>query len=74
MSTFGEDLIQTLNEALAHAKGEGLATVHTSGSLRQGGGCGGPAAQDWGERFSLYVQEVIIFSAIVSTVTISYVL
>ena len=29
MSTFGEDLIQSLNEALAHAKGEGPAVVHT---------------------------------------------
>ena len=29
MSTFGEDLIQSLNEALAHAKGEGPAIVHT---------------------------------------------
>ena len=29
MSTFGEDLIQSLNEALAHAKGEGPATVHS---------------------------------------------
>ena len=28
MSTFGEDLIQSLNEALAHAKGEGRAIVH----------------------------------------------
>ncbi len=28
MSTFGEDLIQSLNEALAHAKGEGPAIVH----------------------------------------------
>ena len=28
MSTFGEDLIQSLNEALAHAKGEGSAIVH----------------------------------------------
>ena len=28
MSTFGEDLIQSLNEALAHTKGEGPATVH----------------------------------------------
>ena len=27
MSTFGEDLIQSLNEALAHAKGEGAAIV-----------------------------------------------
>ena len=29
MSTFGEDLIQSLNEALAHARGEGPAIVHT---------------------------------------------
>lgn len=29
MSTFGDDLIQSLGEALAHAKGEGPATVHT---------------------------------------------
>ena len=28
MSAFGEDLIQSLNEALAHAKGEGPAIVH----------------------------------------------
>ena len=28
MSTFGEDLVQSLNEALAHAKGEGPAVVH----------------------------------------------
>ena len=28
MSTFGEDLIQSLNEALVHAKGEGPAIVH----------------------------------------------
>ena len=28
MSTFGEDLIQSLNEALSHAKGEGPAVVH----------------------------------------------
>lgn len=28
MSTFGEDLIQSLEEALAHAKGEGPANVH----------------------------------------------
>lgn len=28
MSTFGEDLISSLNEALAHAKGEGPAVVH----------------------------------------------
>ncbi len=29
MSTFGEDLIRSLNEALAHAGGEGRAVVHT---------------------------------------------
>ena len=29
MSTFGDDLIQSLNEALAHARGEGPASVHT---------------------------------------------
>ena len=28
MSTFGEDLIQSLNEALAHAKGDGPAVLH----------------------------------------------
>ena len=28
MSTFGEDLIQSLSEALAHAQGEGPAVVH----------------------------------------------
>ena len=28
MITFGDELIQSLNEALAHAKGEGPATVH----------------------------------------------
>jgi putative transcriptional regulator len=28
MSSFGEDLIQSLNEALAHAKGDGPAVVH----------------------------------------------
>jgi len=28
MGTFGEDLIQSLNEALAHKKGEGPAIVH----------------------------------------------
>ena len=28
MSTFGEDLIQSLNEALAHVRDEGLAVVH----------------------------------------------
>ena len=35
MSTFGEDLIQSLNEALAHAKGEGPAVVHTPVSPRE---------------------------------------
>lgn len=29
MSTFGENLIQSLGEAIAHAKGEGPAIVHT---------------------------------------------
>ena len=28
MSTFGDDLIQSLNEALAHASGDGPAIVH----------------------------------------------
>ena len=28
MSTFGDDLIQSLNEALAHARGDGPAIVH----------------------------------------------
>jgi len=28
MTTLGEDLIQSLNEALAHAKGDGPAVVH----------------------------------------------
>ena len=36
MSTaFGEDLIQSLNEALAHAKGEGPAIVHAPISPRE---------------------------------------
>ena len=35
MSTFGEDLIQSLNEALAHAKGEGPALVHTPVTPRE---------------------------------------
>ena len=34
MSTFGEDLIQSLNEALAHSKGEGPAIVHAPISPR----------------------------------------
>lgn len=29
MSTFGEDLIQSLEEAIAHAKGDGAAVLHT---------------------------------------------
>lgn len=33
MSTFGEDLIQSLNGALAHAKGEGPAIVHAPVSV-----------------------------------------
>lgn len=28
MNTFGDDLIQSLHEALAHAKGEGPALIH----------------------------------------------
>lgn len=28
MSTFGDDLIQSLGEAVAHAKGEGPAVIH----------------------------------------------
>ena len=35
MSTFGEDLIQSLNKALAHAKGEGLALVHAAVNPRE---------------------------------------
>lgn len=35
MSTFGDDLIQSLTEALAHAKGEGPAIVHTPLSPRK---------------------------------------
>ena len=35
MSTFGKELIQSLNEALSHAKGEGPATVHTDLSPRE---------------------------------------
>ena len=29
MTIFGDDLIQALNEAVAHAKGDGLGIVHT---------------------------------------------
>ena len=35
MSTFGPDLIQSLTEALAHAKGEGPTIVHTPISPRK---------------------------------------
>ena len=35
MSTFGVDLIQSLNEALAHAKGESPATVHAPVTPRE---------------------------------------
>ena len=35
MSTFGKDLIQSLNEALTHAKGEGPAVVHAPLSPRE---------------------------------------
>ena len=35
MSTFGDDLIRSLDEALAHAKGEGSAIVHTPVAPRE---------------------------------------
>ena len=35
MSTFGEELVKSLEEALAHAKGEGPAIVHTTVTPRQ---------------------------------------
>ena len=35
MSAFGEDLIQSLNEALAHAKGKGPAIVHAPVTPRE---------------------------------------
>ena len=35
MSTFGDDLIRSLNEALAHARGEGPATVHAPAATRE---------------------------------------
>lgn len=35
MSTFGNDLIQSLKEALAHAKGDGNAIVHTPMTPRE---------------------------------------
>ena len=47
MSTFGDDLIQSLHEALAHAKGDGPAVVHawTATALRNAAfGSGGSAS------------------------------
>ena len=35
MTTFGDDLIRSLNEALAHAKGEGPAIVHAPVTPRE---------------------------------------
>ncbi len=35
MNTFGADLIQSLEEALAHAKGEGSAVLHESVTPRE---------------------------------------
>ncbi|TDX66471.1 putative transcriptional regulator [Methylosinus sp. sav-2] len=35
MTAFGEDLIQSLGEALAHMKGEGPAVVHASLDRRE---------------------------------------
>lgn len=35
MSTFGDDLIQAMTEALAHAKGEGPAIVHAPMAPRE---------------------------------------
>ncbi len=35
MSTFGDDLIQAMTEALAHAKGEGPAVVHAPMAPRE---------------------------------------
>ena len=35
MSTFGDDLIQSLKEALAHAKGEGHAVLHAPVTPRE---------------------------------------
>ena len=35
MTRFGDDLPQSLNEALAHAKGEGPATVHAPAARRE---------------------------------------
>lgn len=35
MKTFGDDLIQALHEALAHAKGEGPALIHVPVAPRE---------------------------------------
>ena len=35
MSTLGEELVKSLEEALAHAKGEGPAIVHTAVTPRE---------------------------------------
>ncbi len=35
MSTFGDDLIRSLDEALSHAEGEGLAIVHAPVTPRE---------------------------------------
>ena len=35
MNTFGQDLIQSLEEALAHARGEGPAILHSSVTPRE---------------------------------------
>lgn len=35
MSTFGEELIQSLNEALAHTKGKGPAIAHVPVTPRE---------------------------------------
>ncbi len=35
MSTFGDDLIQSLEEALAHAQGKGLAVLHPAVTPRE---------------------------------------
>ena len=35
MSTFGKDLIQSLNEALGHAKGNGPAILHAPVTPRE---------------------------------------
>ncbi len=35
MSTFGDDLIQSLKEAVAHAKGDGYAVLHSPVTPRE---------------------------------------